>query len=104
MKNTASVDDYDTKRPELWSRTRRRSDTGVAGAAGPASRRERPPPPCVEDEEEAIAEEDDVGFFVSSTSDEGPKHRGELDQWPILVPVHDHNPERRFVVVPGTPE
>ncbi len=41
---------------------------------------------------------------VSFTSDEEPKHRGDIDQHPILLPVHEHNPERRFVLVPGATE
>ncbi|AEO63357.1 uncharacterized protein THITE_2108480 [Thermothielavioides terrestris NRRL 8126] len=64
------------------------------------SRTKRPPPPCVEDEEESLAKEY-VGSIVSAVSDEEPKSRGEIDQQPILLPVHEHNPERRFVIVPG---
>ncbi|KAK4240459.1 hypothetical protein C8A03DRAFT_31384 [Achaetomium macrosporum] len=66
-----------------------------------ASRGKRPPPPCVEDEEESLAKEH-VGSVVSTaTTDEEAKNRGDIDQQPILLPVHEHNPERRFVIVPG---
>ncbi|KAL2025057.1 hypothetical protein VTK56DRAFT_59 [Thermocarpiscus australiensis] len=60
----------------------------------------RPPPPSVEDEEESLAKEH-LGSIVSDASDEEPKYRGDIDQQPILLPVHEHNPERRFVIVPG---
>lgn len=68
-----------------------------------ASRNRRPPPPCVEDEQESLAKEH-VGSVVSATSEEEPKHRGDIDQHPILLPVHEHNPERRFVIIPGAAE
>lgn len=38
---------------------------------------------------------------MSTASDEEPKYRGDIDQQPILLPVHEHNPERRFVLVPN---
>ncbi|KAK3296976.1 uncharacterized protein B0H64DRAFT_115009 [Chaetomium fimeti] len=77
-----------------------RSNIGIPRAAGSASRTKRPPAPCVEDEDESLAKEH-IGSVVSDSSDEGPKHRGDIDQQPILLPVHEHNPERRFVIVPG---
>ncbi|KAK3906562.1 hypothetical protein C8A05DRAFT_11696 [Staphylotrichum tortipilum] len=80
-----------------------RPNTSASRTAEPASRTKRPPPPCVEDEEESLAKEH-VGSVVSATSDEEPKHRGDIDQHPILLPVHEHNPERRFVLVPGAAE
>ncbi|CAJ2507734.1 Uu.00g089200.m01.CDS01 [Anthostomella pinea] len=55
-----------------------------------------PPPPSVEDESEALAKE--YGSVVSTPSEE-PPYRGEPDQDPILLPVHEYNPERRFVLV-----
>ncbi|EAQ85965.1 hypothetical protein CHGG_07218 [Chaetomium globosum CBS 148.51] len=73
---------------------------GIPRAAGTTTRIKRPPPPCVEDEDESLAKEH-LSSVVSDSSDEGPKHRGEIDQQPILLPVHEHNPERRFVIVPG---
>ncbi|KAK4104862.1 hypothetical protein N658DRAFT_418689 [Parathielavia hyrcaniae] len=78
----------------------RRPNTSVARTAGPASRSKRPPPPCVEDEVESL-EKEHISSVASTITDEDPKHRGEIDQQPLLLPVHEHNPERRFVVVPG---
>jgi len=71
-----------------------RPNTGVPRSGN------RPPPPCVESEEESLAKEH-VDSVVSASSNEEPKHRGDIDQHPILLPVHEHNPERRFVLVPG---
>ncbi|KAI1813954.1 hypothetical protein GGS20DRAFT_550777 [Poronia punctata] len=56
-----------------------------------------PPPPSVEDESEALARE--AGPALSSISSEEPVHRGDPDQYPIILPVHEYNPERRFVLV-----
>ncbi|KAK4155448.1 hypothetical protein C8A00DRAFT_13503 [Chaetomidium leptoderma] len=81
----------------------RRSNIGVPRFAQPASHSKRPPPPCVEDEKESLAKEH-AGSVVSDTSDEEAQHRGDIDQQPILLPVHEHNPERRFVLVPGAAE
>ncbi|KAK4127555.1 hypothetical protein N657DRAFT_566909 [Parathielavia appendiculata] len=78
----------------------RKPNIGVPRPAELASRSKRPPPPCVEDEAESLAKEH-IGSVESTTTDEDPKHRGEIDQQPLLLPVHEHNPERRFVVVPG---
>ncbi|KAL2196295.1 hypothetical protein P885DRAFT_78635 [Corynascus similis CBS 632.67] len=71
----------------------------VPRTADPSSRARKPPAACVEDEEESLAKE--YGSAVSVTSEEEPKHRGDVDQTPILQLVHEHNPERRFVIVPG---
>ncbi|KAI0848654.1 hypothetical protein F5Y00DRAFT_270116 [Daldinia vernicosa] len=60
-------------------------------------RRDYPPPPCVEDETASLAKEYRATVPVSG---EGPIHRGDIDQQPILLPVHEYNPERRFVIVP----
>lgn len=57
----------------------------------------RPPPPKVEDESVAVAKEH--GSEVSIVSGEEPIYRGDVEQYPILLPVHEHNPERRFVLV-----
>ncbi|GAP84094.1 putative proteinrelated to ser arg-related nuclear matrix [Rosellinia necatrix] len=61
----------------------------------------KPPPPSVEDENDALAKE--AGSVVSSVPSEEPVNRGELDQYPILLPVeehmYEHNLERRFVLV-----
>ena len=65
----------------------------------------RPPRPCVEDEVESLAREH-TPSIAPSLSDEEPKNRGEVDQYPILVPVEvepelvsEQNSERRFVLV-----
>ncbi|KAL2263597.1 hypothetical protein VTK26DRAFT_6064 [Humicola hyalothermophila] len=73
---------------------------GVARTAEQLSRSKRPPLPSVEDEQESLAKEH-IGSVVTHTSDEEPKNRGDIDQQPILLPVHEHNTERRFVIVPG---
>lgn len=62
------------------------------------SRTHFPPPPSVEDEEESIAKESNGS--VVSLDDEEPKCRGAVDQLPIILPVPEHNTERRFVLVP----
>ncbi|KAK2063918.1 hypothetical protein LY76DRAFT_642084 [Colletotrichum caudatum] len=61
-------------------------------------RRHFPPPPSVEDESEALLKEH--GSVVSASSDDVPPSRGEADQYPIIMEVHEHNPERRFVLIP----
>ncbi|KAI2623434.1 hypothetical protein GGS21DRAFT_341598 [Xylaria nigripes] len=61
---------------------------------------QKPPPPSVEDEYDALAKE--AGSVVSSVPSEEPSNRGDPDQCPILVPVHDPNelnPERRFILL-----
>ncbi|KAL2128899.1 hypothetical protein VTI74DRAFT_8494 [Chaetomium olivicolor] len=77
-----------------------KSNIGVPRIVELPSRSKRPPPPCVEDEEVSLAKEH-TGSIVNDTSDEEPKCRGEIDQQPILLPVHEYNPERRFIIVPG---
>lgn len=57
-----------------------------------------PPRPSVEDEQDSVAKE--TNGSVVSLDDEEPKHRGTVDQLPIILPVPEHNPERRFVLVP----
>ncbi|KAK4148153.1 uncharacterized protein C8A04DRAFT_8552 [Dichotomopilus funicola] len=69
----------------------------------PPIRRKRPPPPCCEDEEESLAKEHQ-GEATPSSPDEEARHRGEIDQQPIILEVHENNPERRFVIVPGAAE
>ncbi|KAI8964014.1 hypothetical protein F5Y11DRAFT_123019 [Daldinia sp. FL1419] len=58
--------------------------------------RDYPPPPSVEDETASLAKEHQAG---APSSGESPIHRGEIDQYPIILPVHEFNPERRFVLV-----
>lgn len=70
----------------------------------PAPRPLPPPPPptykpaTVEDERVALAKE--YGSVVATAPGEEPVHPGDPDQYPILLEVHEHNPERRFVLVP----
>lgn len=59
-----------------------------------------PPPPKVEDEAESLAREHGSSV-VSGASDEEPPYRGDVEQNPILLPVPEFNPERRFVLVSG---
>ncbi|KAK2019662.1 hypothetical protein LZ32DRAFT_642989 [Colletotrichum eremochloae] len=61
-------------------------------------RRHFPPPPSVEDESEALLKEH--GSVVSASADDEPPSRGDADQYPIIMEVHEHNPERRFVLIP----
>ncbi|KAK1977625.1 hypothetical protein LZ30DRAFT_252271 [Colletotrichum cereale] len=61
-------------------------------------RRHFPPPPSVEDESEALLKEH--GSVVSASADDVPPSRGHADQYPIIMEVHEHNPERRFVLIP----
>ncbi|KAH8652363.1 hypothetical protein BX600DRAFT_516406 [Xylariales sp. PMI_506] len=65
-------------------------------------RRAYPPAPTVEDEVESVAKEH--GSVVSVAPDEEPKHPGDVDQYPILQMLHEHNPERRFVLVSNPSE
>lgn len=58
--------------------------------------RTRPPPPTCEDEIDALAHE----YGALSVSDDEVQSRGDFEQYPILLEVHEHNPERRFVLVP----
>ncbi|KAK3377767.1 hypothetical protein B0H63DRAFT_225330 [Podospora didyma] len=58
----------------------------------------RPPRPIVEDEVVSLAKEYGASV-VSEESSEDPKHPGDVDQYPILLPVHEYNPERRFVIL-----
>lgn len=61
------------------------------------------PPPTVEDEVESLAKEHGSPS-VSDYPDEKPQSRGEFQQESIMEEVHEHNPERRFVVVTGQPK
>lgn len=56
-----------------------------------------PPPPSVEDEAASIAKEQ--GSSVVGVVDEEPKCRGDVEQNPIILPVPEFNPERRYVLV-----
>lgn len=59
-----------------------------------------PPRPTVEDELESLAREYGSSVSSSTPSDEEPHSKGDVDQYPIIMEVHEHNPERRFVIVP----
>ncbi|KAI0885119.1 uncharacterized protein GGS22DRAFT_200176 [Annulohypoxylon maeteangense] len=59
--------------------------------------RNYPPPPSVEDEDDSLAKE--YGSPIPASPGEEPIHRGDPEQYPILLPVHEFNPERRFVLV-----
>lgn len=67
------------------------------------SRPSYPPPPSVEDEAESLAKEFGA-CTVADYSDEEPQSRGDIDQYPIILEVHEHNPERRFVIVNDAPK
>lgn len=59
-------------------------------------RRTPPPPPSVEDEVQSLAREHRSGGDHRAADD--VPSRGDLDQWPLILDVHEHNPERRFVL------
>lgn len=61
------------------------------------SQRTIPPLPSVEDEAISLARE--YGTSIVSFPAEEPQSRGDVDQNPMLMEVHEHNPERRFVIV-----
>ncbi|KAK4171958.1 hypothetical protein QBC36DRAFT_83015 [Triangularia setosa] len=82
--------------PSYYSDVQTRSNISVP-------RSKRPPCPLVEDEHESLAKESGESL-VGVASDEEPPYRGEVDQQPLLLPVHEHNPERRFVIIPGAGE
>ncbi|KAK4164903.1 hypothetical protein QBC43DRAFT_44656 [Cladorrhinum sp. PSN259] len=94
-----------SKSPNPYERTRNYYDSSRTYNESPRSnigipRRKRPPRPTVEDEVESLAKEHTESIVTDATEDE-PKFRGEVDQQPILLPIHEYNPERRFVLVPG---
>ena len=57
----------------------------------------QPPPPSVEDEEVSLARE--YGPSKFDHDEEEPHSRGDLEQYPVIMEVHEHNPERRFVII-----
>ncbi|KAG6013749.1 hypothetical protein E4U54_006368 [Claviceps lovelessii] len=68
-------------------------------APAPPSKKNFPPPVTVEEETVSLAKE--YGAPRPSVDSEAdPPSRGEVDQNPIMLEVHQHNPERRFVIVP----
>ncbi|KAG6145076.1 hypothetical protein E4U12_000011 [Claviceps purpurea] len=65
----------------------------------PPSRKNHPPPVTVEDESVSLARE--YGSPPPTADfEEEPPSRGDVDQDPVIIEVHQHNPERRFVIVP----
>lgn len=60
----------------------------------------RPPPPCVEDEEVSLKREH--GASISKIQEEEPSSRGDAEQNPVIMEVHEYNPERRFVILTGS--
>ncbi|KAI6782962.1 uncharacterized protein J7T54_002122 [Emericellopsis cladophorae] len=82
------------------SRTEQERALALADPRPPRTR--PPPPPTCEDEAEALAKE--FGSLCTDTSADEPPSRGDFEQHPILLEVHEHNPERRFVLVPDSPE
>ncbi|KAG5920014.1 hypothetical protein E4U42_006343 [Claviceps africana] len=68
-------------------------------APAPPSKTSFPPPVTVEEETVSLAREHGSPR-PSVDSEADPPSRGEVDQNPIIMEVHQHNPERRFVIVP----
>lgn len=66
-----------------------------------SSRQTWPPPPTVEDEAVALAKEYPGMREWQPPADEEPKNRGTIDQIPLFEVVHEYNPERRFIYIPG---
>ncbi|KAK0665587.1 hypothetical protein QBC41DRAFT_367504 [Cercophora samala] len=82
--------------PSYYSDVKPRSNISVP-------RSKQPPRPLVEDEHESLAKEA-ASSLASVVSEDEPPYRGEVDQQPLFLPVHEHNPERRFVFIPGAGE
>ncbi|OAQ85501.1 proteinrelated to ser/arg-related nuclear matrix protein [Purpureocillium lilacinum] len=72
-------------------------------SSAPRSRHSYPPAPSVEDEADSLAREYGVSGARES-SDEEPQSRGDIDQNPIIMEVHEYNPERRFVILNDPPK
>ncbi|KAG6006256.1 hypothetical protein E4U21_007219 [Claviceps maximensis] len=68
-------------------------------APAPPPKKSLPPPVTVEEEIVSLAKEHGSPR-PSLDSQADPPSRGEVDQNPIIIEVHQHNPERRFVIVP----
>ncbi|KAK0636349.1 hypothetical protein B0T17DRAFT_480953 [Bombardia bombarda] len=90
------------KSPAPTFRSPRPFDERVPVSYGQNTRRKRPPPPSVEDEADSLAKEHGESVVSDSSHLEQPIHRGDVDQFPVLLPVHEHNPERRFVILTGS--
>ncbi|KAK8003461.1 hypothetical protein PG989_003180 [Apiospora arundinis] len=83
-------------------RTKYDTPTKIGGYSTRNLIRDYPPAPIVEDEADSLAKEH--GSVVTASPAEEPPHRGDVEQHPILQVVHEHNPERRFVIVPNSTE
>ncbi|KAM0278538.1 hypothetical protein ACHAQH_005106 [Verticillium albo-atrum] len=55
----------------------------------------------IENEAEALSKEHGS---VGTASVDAPPSRGDVDQQVLLEEVHEHNPERRFVIIPNSTE
>lgn len=80
------------------------NDKNVSSSGGSGRRRRltRPPPASVEDEADSLARELSISSS-SPLSDEEPPSKGDIDQQPIMLEVHEYNPERRFVLLNDSP-
>ncbi|KAK3179547.1 hypothetical protein K4F52_009039 [Lecanicillium sp. MT-2017a] len=61
-----------------------------------------PPPPTVEEEDVVLKKEH--GTFKSAVAEEEPNSRGDVEQNPVIMEVHEFNPERRFVILNEDPK
>lgn len=59
--------------------------------------RPSPPPPTVDDEDTIITKEH--GYCRTVIPEEEASSRGDADQNPAIMEVHEFNPERRFVII-----
>ncbi|KJZ74235.1 hypothetical protein HIM_06466 [Hirsutella minnesotensis 3608] len=57
-----------------------------------------PPPPSVEDEAVSLAREYGSSSLGGASDEETPS-RGDIEQQPLIMEVHEFNPERRFVIL-----
>ncbi|CAM1508329.1 Fc.00g051770.m01.CDS01 [Cosmosporella sp. VM-42] len=64
-------------------------------------RRNGPPPPRPTVEDEATSLKREHGPTITTTSEDEPPSRGDIDQNPLIMEVHEYNPERRFVIIKG---
>ncbi|RDA86607.1 hypothetical protein CP532_5990 [Ophiocordyceps camponoti-leonardi (nom. inval.)] len=79
------------------------SDKSAIPSTGSSHRRRptRPQPASVEDEADSLAREHGRPSPGIGSQQETPS-RGEIDQYPVILEVHEYNPERRFVILNDT--
>ena len=65
--------------------------------SNPPPRRAYPPAPRVDDEDIILGKE--YGTVKLAPPEEDANSRGEVDQNPVIMDVHEFNPERRFVII-----